>query len=262
MQDLSQRLETLGLSDYEARVYAELIQHSPANATFLAKKCHLSRSSIYTTLATLMRKGLVSTTQKNDVKQFIAEPEEALEQLLAQEERSLANKRRAFAELQPELRKHAQQSLHIPNVTYFEGQEGLKKAYLTLMRSAHEGETLRLLRDEFIWKPEWSFVFETEWRTRVKRFKTEKRLVTKLLVNHSKEERLQAKLYARKRGLEVRTLPKQHTVHDIAQYILGDTIVLLSLEQGNLLGMTITNASLAQNYATLFDALWAQGKKL
>ncbi len=261
MHPLQHPLEDLGLGAYEARVYIELIHYSPASATLLAKKCHLSRSSVYTTLAALMRKGLVSTTQKNDVKQFIAEPESALEQLLEQEAHSLKHKRHVFAQLQPELKNIARQTLHIPNVTYFEGQEGLKKAYLTLMRGAHEGDTLRLLRDEFIWQQEWSFIFEDDWRERIKRLKAEKRLSTKLLVNDSKVERSQAELYTKKQHLEARYLPASATIHHLAQYILGDVVLMLSLEQNNLLGMTIANASIAKNYATIFDQLWKEAKR-
>jgi sugar-specific transcriptional regulator TrmB len=41
------QLRVLGLGDYEAAVYAVLLETSPQSATVIAKKCALSRSSVY-----------------------------------------------------------------------------------------------------------------------------------------------------------------------------------------------------------------------
>src|SRR6185503_18505948 len=78
MNDLATDLKEIGLNDHEARIYGALLSSSPASATSLAKKCALSRSSVYTTLSLLISKGLVGTTYKNEVKQFIAEDVNAL----------------------------------------------------------------------------------------------------------------------------------------------------------------------------------------
>ena len=65
MNPLIAQLRAFGLGDHESRVYFALLETSPANATLIAKKCKLSRSSVYTTLNILIAKGLVSTTYKN-----------------------------------------------------------------------------------------------------------------------------------------------------------------------------------------------------
>jgi predicted transcriptional regulator len=62
MNDIITQLQKFGLGDHEARVYSVLLETSPANATLIAKKCALSRSSVYTTLTSLIAKGLVGTT--------------------------------------------------------------------------------------------------------------------------------------------------------------------------------------------------------
>lgn len=158
MQQLIEQLKHLGLGDYESLIYSTLLSASPASATFIAKKCGLSRSSVYTTLSALIAKGLVGTTYKNNVKQFTAEDASTLERLLTQEEAQLQEKRKIVEVMKKSVSFFRDASLNIPQVLFFEGQEGLKSIYLAMMRQASPKATLYLLRDEFVWQPEWAFI--------------------------------------------------------------------------------------------------------
>lgn len=259
MQNLTDHLTRLGLGPYEASVYGALLERSPASAATIAKACALSRSTVYTCLHALVGKGIVKVTQKNGVKQFLAEDVEILDRLLQAEERSLAEKRTFFQEIGPQLRALGSNDAQVPRVVFFEGQEGLKRAYMAMMRQAPVGATLYLARDPFVWQPEWGFVFERDWHERIKRLKAEKRLTTKLLVNGSEREQKRA-FYQQKKGLEVRFLDPAATLHAFAFYLLGDTVNVLSFERGNLLGTTITNQNVARNFQALFEAWWQAAK--
>jgi sugar-specific transcriptional regulator TrmB len=181
MNQLSQQLESLGLSEYESKIYAVLLEHSPASASFIAKRCALSRSSVYTTLHSLTGKGLVGTTYTNEIKQFVAQDVSAIETRLKKEKEILDERFKSLDSLRENVRLLASAQLHVPHIVFFEGQEGLKKAYLSMMREAERGTTLRLLRDEFVWEPDWNFIFQQDWHERVKRFKIEKQIHTKLV---------------------------------------------------------------------------------
>lgn len=260
MHSPTDHLKRLGLSTYEAAIYGTLLERSPASAATIAKACALSPSTVYTCLHALIGKGIVSVTQKNGVKQFLAEDVEVLDRLLQAEERALAEKRAFFQEIGPQLRALGAKDAQVPRVVFFEGQEGLKRAYMAMMRQAPVGATLYLARDPFVWQPEWGFVFESEWHDRIKRLKTEKRLTTRLLVNGSALERKKKLFYQRKKGLEVRFLDPAAALHAFAFYLLGDTVNILSFERGNLLGTTITNQNVARNFQALFEAWWQAAK--
>jgi sugar-specific transcriptional regulator TrmB len=261
MQYLVPQLKQLGLTGYEASVYAALLEHSPASASFVAKKCGLSRSSVYTTLNTLMGKGLVGTTYKNEIKQFIAQDKSSLEQLLRKEEEILSEKFQAFESLRDALDRLGASALSIPQLIFFEGQEGLKKIYLSMMREAPDRSTLYLLRDEFVWRPDWDFIFKPEWMSRVRRIKSEKDIRTRLLVNDSKEERERLGTYGSRKDLDVRFLPRKYSVDRFALYVMGDTVSLLSMEHNNLVGVKMANAHFSENFRRLFDGLWDKSKK-
>ena len=261
MEQIIQQLKKLGLGDYEALIYAMLCSSSPASATFIAKKCNLSRSSVYTTLHSLIAKGLVGTTYKNDVKQFIAQDHSTLEQLLKKEKSNLDEKFKILELLHDSFQFFSKSNLNIPQVIFFEGQEGLKKIYLSMMRQAQPKATLYLLRDEFVWQPEWKFIFEQDWHERVKRLKIEKDIKTKLLINNSEIENAHTKFYKSKKELEYGFLPSKNSVKQFAIYIIGDMVSILSMEKNNLVGIKITNQHFADNFKNLFETLWQKSKK-
>ena len=255
-------LEQLGLSKNESLVYAALVSHSPAGATYLSKKCSLARSSVYTALSSLTAKGLVGTSFKNEIKQFIAEDPGAIREMLEKEKVETEKRIQLFEKEQNTLKLLKADWLKIPNIVIFEGQEGLKKTYMSMMREVEPGSLMYVMRDEFVWHPEWHFIFEKEWHEKVRNIKAGKDIKTNLLVNESKEEKENQRLYEKRKGLSVRFLPKQDRLEKFAIYINKDTFTMLSFEKGNMVGVKITNKNLAENNIRIFKSLWDKSKKL
>lgn len=255
-------LEKLGLSKNESLVYAALVSHSPAGASYLSKKCALARSSVYTALSSLTAKGLVGTSYKNEIKQFVAEDLSAVKEMLEKEKSETEKRLQLFEKEQSALQMLRADWLKVPNIVIFEGQEGLKKTYMSMMRQIEPGSVMYVIRDEFVWHPSWHFIFEKEWHKKVKSIKAEKDIQTKLLVNDSKEERINQELYEKRKGLAVRFLPKTDRLEKFAIYINKDTFAMLSFEKGNMVGVKITNKNLAENNIKIFKSLWDKSKKL
>jgi sugar-specific transcriptional regulator TrmB len=65
IDELIQRLQLLGFSQYEARAYCALLQRSPANGHEVAKTAGLPTSKVYETLERLLQKGAV-LVQRSD----------------------------------------------------------------------------------------------------------------------------------------------------------------------------------------------------
>jgi hypothetical protein len=178
----------------------------------------------------------------------------ALLESLRTEQRIATERVASATELVDQLARLADANAQVPQVMHFEGAEGLRRIYLAMLRAAPKGAVMRIMRDEFIWQPAWAFVFEDAWRTRVKRHKIEKGLSTRLLVNRSSEERKHARFYATRKNFERRYLPKP--VERFGLYIVGDTAAILSLDAHNLIGVRLVNRHIANNFASVFDALW------
>ncbi len=65
IDELVQRLQLLGFSQYEARAYCALLQRSPANGHEVAKTAGIPTSKVYETLERLLQKGAV-LVQRSD----------------------------------------------------------------------------------------------------------------------------------------------------------------------------------------------------
>jgi sugar-specific transcriptional regulator TrmB len=65
IDELVQRLQFLGFSQYEARAYCALLQRSPANGHEVAKTAGIPTSKVYETLERLLQKGAV-LVQRSD----------------------------------------------------------------------------------------------------------------------------------------------------------------------------------------------------
>ena len=258
MELIQNELKKIGLGDYESLIYSTLLKISPATASVLARKCNLSRSSVYTTLNSLIAKGLVGTSFKNETKQFIAQDLSVLEERLKKEKDQIAQKFKVFESLKQNLQSITNQNLNLPQVIFFEGQEGLKKIYLSMMVDAPFNSTLYLIRNEFVWQPLWQFIFDKDWHERVKYHKTQKNISTKLLINNSKVENQNLEVYQSRKELEFKFLPAQDSVTDFAMYIIGDVVSILSMENNNLVGIKITNQNLADNFKKIFDSVWSK----
>ena len=253
---LKESLKKLGFSDHESLIYSVLLVNSPASASLIANKCNLSRSSVYTVLNSLTSKGLVGTTYKNEIKQFIAEGYPALEQKLKKERNEIDDKFKLLENLKENIEILTKDSLSIPQIIFFEGQEGLKKIYASMMRQAPKGSTMFILRDEFVWQEEWKFVFSQDWHDRVKRIKMEKNIQTKLLINDSKAEKEKISYYNSRKNLEFKYLSPKNSVKRFAFYLVGDTASIMSMENNNLIGIKITNQHLVDNFMEIFKMLW------
>lgn len=260
-EQAKKQLLGLGLNPHEADAYLALVEHSPASAAFVAKKLKLSRSSVYAALERLTEKGLVTTTYRNEVRQFTAEPPSAIEDLLEREQRQLAARFESLKGLAGTLSALGRGHANVPNIIFFEGEDSLKKIYLGMLRAAPKNATMLVMRDEFKWEKEWSFLSNEEWKERVRRLRGDNNIRAHVLINDSKKERALAKYYRGRKGSEFRYLPKGIVHRKFVQYVLGDTVAILSLEQNLPVGIRIINRHLAENFAQTFEALWVNAKK-
>ena len=100
---LEQKLTQVGLSVLESKVYSTLIRRSGLLAGTIAKKTNLSRSTVYSILDSLIKKGLISVSYEGRIKYFITEDLEKLEELIKQEELEITKKKQNLKTIIKEL---------------------------------------------------------------------------------------------------------------------------------------------------------------
>src|SRR6056297_2747560 len=97
-------LKDLGLSDYEASAYRALLETGPATAKELSEASGVPMGRIYDVLASIESQHLVRSQAASRPKKYAAvEPETALDRLLDDRKRELAEKADQYEDIVDEL---------------------------------------------------------------------------------------------------------------------------------------------------------------
>jgi len=78
---LSAEIQKLGFTDYEARIYIQLLQISPATAYEISKAAGVPRSNAYSALESLTRKAAVQPVSEDPARYVATEPKILLERI-------------------------------------------------------------------------------------------------------------------------------------------------------------------------------------
>lgn len=118
---LSKILQSLGLTEKEAKVYLANLEIGTNVVSEIGKKAKINRVTTYDILQKLTQKALVSSFTKNKLKYFTAEDPE---KVFSEYQKRIKN----LEESLPELKRLTGETKHA-KVRYFEGIEGIKKIY-------------------------------------------------------------------------------------------------------------------------------------
>src|SRR3546814_3206460 len=82
--DLLQDLKRLGFTEYEARVYVQLLRQSPATAYEIAKAAGVQRTNTYHALEAPAKRGAVRPVRENPIRHVGADPHEIMNSIYRQ----------------------------------------------------------------------------------------------------------------------------------------------------------------------------------
>ena len=132
MKDLIEQLESLHLSQNEAKVYLALLEIGQTSAGSIIKKVQLHRSVVYESLDKLIYKKLVFKLTKNAISYFQATNPERLVQ-------NIENEKQIAKDILPSLRSMIDTTL--PEITIHEGIEAYKRFWIDAYSSLPVGST-------------------------------------------------------------------------------------------------------------------------
>ncbi len=137
---LIEKLEKFGLSTKEAKVYLSLLELGTSVVSDVSKKAQTNRSTAYVLLESLAKHGLVSISERRNVRLYTPAPPERILQLAEEAVRKYTELVGVGYSLLPELKSIYVGSGPKPKVQFFEGAEGIKTAYEDTLTSK---ETIR-----------------------------------------------------------------------------------------------------------------------
>lgn len=128
-------LQKVGLKKNEAKIYLTLIELGETTIIPLAKSSELPRTTCYSVLDKMIKKGLVSWVSCGAHTYFsAASPEKIKEMAIMNERKSIIQKKLA-EDLIPKLSQVVEKSSRRPRIQYFTGRKGVRAIFEDLLSS-------------------------------------------------------------------------------------------------------------------------------
>lgn len=126
-------LEKLGFSQKESDVYFTLLRGGEMSPSDIVKESGLHRPEVYSAIAVLADRQLISVVPKGKYKKYVAAPPEKLEEIF----KSIQDE--FFADIEDVHRQYEEKGKR-PLVTFTEGDDSIRSAFSTMVRTLDEGE--------------------------------------------------------------------------------------------------------------------------
>lgn len=227
------RLESLGLTRVEARVYVALLELGGSKAGAIATKAGLNRTTTYYALERLVAKGLAGFSMEGGVRAYHSvSPSRLLEWL--------EEKREEAASIVPDL-EALQSNERFPAVSVYRGRKGVKTVLAQVLRAGSycsfgaSGDFWRVMSHNF-------YAFQ---RAKRKLGVSARVLIDGKLAN---EEAV------RKSHAVFRFLPSVMFT-PATTLVFGDSVAIITWREPPLC-ILIADASIAKSYQNHFKALW------
>ncbi len=144
---LNDKLEKFGLSNKEAKVYLSLLELGTSVVSDVAKKSQTNRSTAYVLLESLAKHGLVSISERKNVRLYTPAPPERIIQLLEDSVKKYSELVGVAHTILPELKSMYVGGGPKPKVQFLEGVEGIRTAYEDTLTSKETIRAYASIRD-------------------------------------------------------------------------------------------------------------------
>lgn len=177
-------LQDIGLSEKEAAVYLALLAVDNASVVSLAQKTKIKRPTVYVTLASLAKKGLVSETPSGKKTHYHAEPPERLETFVEQRKLSFAEQAKKLRDIIPQIKSAQREGGERPIVKYFEGKEGILNSLEEFVETEDKDGTMYLIYPRDLLEE----IFTEEDRKKYRGVRLNKHIKSNALYTYAKGE--------------------------------------------------------------------------
>ena len=236
---LGRVLQNIGLTPNEAQTYLALLGVGEANLKEVADRAGLPRTSVYTPIKSLIKKGLVEFYVRGGRKYYVAS---SPKKLLALSKGGVE----MIEENLDALNKISNQNETKPRIRFFEGVEGIKLIFNEILQEKRDFLAVTCIEDMEAIAAEPFREFITK--------RVGQNLKLRLLANRSSASELLKKKDAKDLRI-TRFLPKGYNF-DTANYVFGDKVAILSLKQKPAVAVLIEDPAIAKTHRMYFDLIW------
>ncbi|MAG12334.1 hypothetical protein CL630_00800 [bacterium] len=238
-------LNDLGLSENESQVYLSALSLGPTTIQKIARTAEIKRTTVYTVVESLKKRGLVSIDVKGFKKLYVAESPEKLDRIIEERHQQLHKQLPEFMSL---YNLQGGESF----IKYYEGKEGVKSVYESMIRDIKPGEKYMVMANA-------SKVFDLygKWFYNFIERRAKLNINIRMLFQDDDLAR-DHKKYEKNYNHTIKFLPKDTKL--ITNLVVTPQRVLIHQLNQPIIGIVIENKSVIQMHQQTFELLWKTAK--
>lgn len=249
--------QKFGLTPNEKNIYLFLLGHGHCIASVIAKRLSIKRVTVYATLASLEKRALISTFNKNKITYFESVPPQRLVQICHGEvikSMELQHEAKSVVPaLEKMLKKQVMPVVDIKGrIKYYEGIEAVKNLIDETLNEGAKEQLCFGLNDYHLEH------MADEWKEY-----TKKRISVGMKVRSIQPDTIPARDYKKRDLVELRTtklVPHATYSTHCELNIIGDMIALFAVYGEKPSGMKIYHKEMAQALRNLFELAWERAE--
>src|SRR3990167_7851344 len=252
--NLSNLIETFGLTDEESRLYLYLLQHGFTTALTLLRRSRMRRTQGYRILDLLKKLKLVEKKNYERGGKILAKHPSRLQQIVIEREQNVQALKKTLPDLISRLSTIMPASTEKSKVLYYEGIEGLEQVSYNIV---HANGLLRVFEmehlDNFL-----SFEFSESIRRRL----VENKILTRDLTNKKQFPGFTDVADLVQQYSEFRYISPDKLKINFEVLIYNDVYATYTYKDKKIFCVEIYNEQLATMQKHIFDFIWAQAKPM
>ena len=239
-----------GLTKNESLLYSTLLTIGESKVHTLVQRASFKSGKVYTVLNSLLTKGLIAVTIKNNVRYYSPQPPRKIKEIIVEKERELSKQKKLLEKELPQLEHLFTTKKDSCTIKTYQGIEGIRTALLILINKTPVRSTILLqgANDD----PKRDIILQ--WPTYEEQM-SQKEVQTKVIFSHITG-----------RGRKQRTHYNNETYRylegtDTSNFMqAGILTILFNFEEPSCI--VIESKRYAQQFKEIFNVFWKHAEKI
>lgn len=245
--ELAAKLQTIGFTDKQAKVYVAALFLGPSPVQKIAQQADVNRATAYVILDELMEMGVVSESTVGKKTVYVAEPPEAIERFLDGMQKGIQARKEELKDLMPDLRQMERSNDEgAPTIRFYKVDSGFDDMNDALRRKApHGSEVYGITNSDVIAEK-----FKRYFTVKNPNARVKKSITSKLLYFSVSEQ------LPKKSPELLRTTKKLPKPPSADMTIYENSALIFSYSSDRPVGIVIEDKDIVAGLRQMFEAYW------
>lgn len=247
MKNIREFLNSFGLSEIEVDIYLGLLETGPVSVLELSKHIDQKRTTTHVNVESLIEKGLVVQTKKDNRRKVFAENPQKLKQILDNRRKTLDDLESLFPDVVSQINSISKLDKKSDiQIKYYEGKESVRNIYMDVIKAKELYSFVNIEKVLSVF-PENSKIFSEilEERDDIRIWE---------IIEDSEVSRKYTKSINKK--YQYKFMNENYTFADTDIMIFDNKVAFVNLDPNNITGIMIEAETISKSLKSLHQFMW------